>query len=75
MAMYKKVDTSMDFVGREKEVEKFWKDNDIFMKSIKEHEGDPSYVFMTDRPRQTESRISVMFSPDASRTWFRDIRR
>ena len=50
MAMYKKVDTSMDFVGREKEVEKFWKDNDIFMKSIKEHEGDPSYVFYDGPP-------------------------
>ena len=50
MAMYKKVDTSMDFVGREKEVEKFWKDNDIFQKSIKEHEGDPSYVFYDGPP-------------------------
>ena len=44
MALYSKVDTSMNFVDREKEVEKFWKDNDIFEKSIKEHEGDPSYV-------------------------------
>ena len=50
MAMYKKVDTSMDFVGREKEVEQFWKDNDIFEKSIKEHEGDPSYVFYDGPP-------------------------
>ena len=50
MAMYKKVDTSMDFVGREKEVEQFWKDNDIFEKSIKEHEGDPSFVFYDGPP-------------------------
>ncbi|MDD5833236.1 MAG: isoleucine--tRNA ligase [Clostridiales bacterium] len=48
--MYSKVDTSMNFVGREKEVEKFWKDNDIFQKSIKEHEGDPSYVFYDGPP-------------------------
>ncbi len=50
MALYNKVDTSMDFVGREREVEKFWKDNDIFEKSIKEHEGDPSYVFYDGPP-------------------------
>ena len=50
MALYNKVDTSMDFVGREREIEKFWKDNDIFEKSIKEHEGDPSYVFYDGPP-------------------------
>ena len=50
MALYNKVDTSMDFVGREREIEKFWKDNDIFEKSIREHEGDPSYVFYDGPP-------------------------
>ena len=40
----------MNFVDREREVEKFWKDNDIFKKSIKEHEGDPSYVFYDGPP-------------------------
>ncbi len=50
MALYNKVDTSMNFVDREKEVEKFWKENDIFNKSIKEHEGDPSYVFYDGPP-------------------------
>ncbi|HIU78388.1 MAG TPA: isoleucine--tRNA ligase [Candidatus Avilachnospira avicola] len=50
MALYQKVDTSMDFVGREREVEDFWKKNDIFEKSIKEHEGDPSYVFYDGPP-------------------------
>ena len=50
MAMYQKVDTSMNFVGREREVEKFWEQNDIFEKSIKEHEGDPSYVFYDGPP-------------------------
>ena len=34
--MYKKVDTNLDFVQREKEVEKFWKENKIFEKSIEE---------------------------------------
>ena len=36
--MYKKVDTNMNFVDREKETVKFWKENGIFEKSIKERE-------------------------------------
>ena len=32
--MYQKVDTDLNFVKREKEVEKFWKENDIFKKSM-----------------------------------------
>ena len=31
--MYKKVDTNLNFVEREKEVREFWKDEDIFRKS------------------------------------------
>ena len=31
--MYKKVDTSLDFVSREKDTLKFWKENRIFEKS------------------------------------------
>ena len=34
--MYKKVSTDMNFVGREKEVEAFWKEHDIFQKSMEE---------------------------------------
>lgn len=34
--MYKKVSTDMNFVSREKEVEKFWDDNEIFQKSMDE---------------------------------------
>ena len=33
--MYKKVSTDMNFVEREKQVEKFWEDNQIFEKSMK----------------------------------------
>ena len=33
--MYKKVDTNLNFVEREKQTEKFWKDNQIFEKSLK----------------------------------------
>ena len=32
--MYQKVSADMNFVDREKNVEKFWKDNDIFKKSM-----------------------------------------
>lgn len=32
--MYKKVDTDLNFVDREKRVAMFWKDKDIFQKSI-----------------------------------------
>ena len=40
--MYKKVSTDMNFVGREKEVEKFWDENHIFEKSIEELGGNDS---------------------------------
>ena len=33
--MYKKVSTDLKFVDREKDVLKFWNDNDIFEKSIR----------------------------------------
>ena len=33
--MYQKVATDLNFVEREKEVEKFWEDNHIFEKSRK----------------------------------------
>ena len=36
--MYQKVSTDMNFVEREKEVEKFWEDNQIFQKSMEERE-------------------------------------
>ena len=48
--MFKKVDTNMNFVERENEVEEFWRQNHIFEDSIKEHEGDPSYVFYDGPP-------------------------
>ena len=48
--MYKKVSTDMNFVGREKEVEKFWDENHIFEKSIEEREGCPDYIFYDGPP-------------------------
>ncbi|MEE3468444.1 MAG: isoleucine--tRNA ligase, partial [Eubacterium sp.] len=48
--MYKKVTTDMNFVEREKEVEDFWREQDIFQKSIKLREGAPSYMFYDGPP-------------------------
>ena len=48
--MFKKVDSNMNFVEREREVEDFWKKEDIFQKSIEEHKGDGSYVFYDGPP-------------------------
>ena len=48
--MYKKVDTNLDFVQREKEIEKFWKENKIFEKSIEERKGGKPYVFYDGPP-------------------------
>ena len=48
--MYKKVDTGLDFVEREKEVLEFWKENDIFKKSIEKNEGHPEFSFYDGPP-------------------------
>ena len=48
--MYKKVDTALDFVQREKQVEKFWKENNIFEKQIDSRREGESYVFYDGPP-------------------------
>ncbi len=48
--MYKKVDTNLNFVDREKRVAMFWKDRDIFQKSIDQREGCPTYMFYDGPP-------------------------
>ncbi|MBR1738773.1 MAG: isoleucine--tRNA ligase [Ruminococcus sp.] len=48
--MYKKVDTNLNFVQREKEVERFWKENKIFEKSIDTRKKGESYVFYDGPP-------------------------
>ena len=48
--MYKQVDASMNFVEREKLIEKFWKDNDIFKKSIDSRKEGPTYTFYDGPP-------------------------
>ncbi|MCI9546895.1 MAG: isoleucine--tRNA ligase [Lachnospiraceae bacterium] len=48
--MYQKVDTTLNFVDREKKIEKFWKENQIFEKSMREREGSPLYTFYDGPP-------------------------
>ena len=48
--VYRKVDTNLNFVDREKEVEKFWKDNKIFEKSMDSREEGETYTFYDGPP-------------------------
>ena len=48
--MYKKVETDLNFVEREKETAKFWKENDIFQKSIDQRKDCPTYMFFDGPP-------------------------
>ena len=48
--MYDKVSTDLSFVDREKKVVEFWKDNDIFKKSIENREGGEVYTFFDGPP-------------------------
>ncbi len=50
LKMYKKVTTDMNFVEREKEIENYWRENDIFKKSIELREDAPSYMFYDGPP-------------------------
>ena len=56
--MYKKVSTDLNFVDREKAIEKFWEENHIFEKSMKERAN--SICSTTVRRQLTENRTSVM---------------
>ena len=48
--MYKKVSTNLNFVEREKEIEKFWEENKIFEKSLELRKGDKTYTFYDGPP-------------------------
>ncbi|MDY2652634.1 MAG: isoleucine--tRNA ligase, partial [Eisenbergiella porci] len=50
MSLYTKVNTDLNFVEREHEVEQFWEDNKIFEKSMKIREGCPTYTFYDGPP-------------------------
>ena len=48
--MYEKVDTNLNFVDREKKVEEFWKENDIFRKSMENRKEGETYTFYDGPP-------------------------
>lgn len=48
--MYRKVDTSLNFVEREKEIIEFWKENGIFEESIEKNEGAEEFSFYDGPP-------------------------
>ena len=48
--MYDKVSTNLNFVAEEKKIEKFWRDNKIFEKSIESRAKGEPYVFYDGPP-------------------------
>ncbi len=48
--MYQKVSTDLNFVDREKEIEEFWRENDIFKKSMENRKEGPTYTFYDGPP-------------------------
>ena len=48
--MYEKVPTNLNFVEREKKIEKFWNDNQIFQKSMDSRKEGPTYTFYDGPP-------------------------
>ena len=48
--MYKKVDASLNFLDREKEVLQFWKENHIFEKNVLENQGAREFTFYDGPP-------------------------
>ena len=48
--MYNKVDTNLNFVEREKQIEKFWEEHDIFKKQVHQHEDADVFTFYDGPP-------------------------
>ncbi|MCH5352866.1 MAG: isoleucine--tRNA ligase [Acutalibacter sp.] len=50
MSKYNEVSTNMNFVEREKETERFWRENQIFEKSVEMRKDAPAYTFYDGPP-------------------------
>lgn len=60
--LYDKVSANLNFIEREKAVEKFWEDNQIFEKSIDSRRNGRTYTFYDGPAGQpTENPISAMW--------------
>ena len=60
--MYNKVSPNLDFVEREKKTEKFWKDNDIFEKSMESRKQGPTYTFYDGPPTAKKATYRTRFN-------------
>ena len=59
--MYKKVDASLNFLDREKEVLKFWDEEKVFEKSIKNTEGGQEFTFYDGPQAAYRSRFNARY--------------
>ena len=48
--MFEKVSTDLNFAAREVEIEKFWKENDIFQKSVDQRKEGEVFMFYDGPP-------------------------
>lgn len=48
--MYEKIDSNLDFQDRERKVLEFWREQEIFEKSVSEREGSPEFTFYEGPP-------------------------
>ena len=48
--MYQKVSTDMNFVAREEEIVKFWRENEVFKKTVELRKGAPAFTFFDGPP-------------------------
>ena len=62
--MYKKVSSELNFVPREKEVLAFWKEKQIFQKSVRLRKGAKPYTFFDGPP--THAFVTIGRSPSTS---------
>ena len=50
MSMYKKVDASLNFVEREKQIVEYWNENNVFADSVTMNEGKEEFSFYDGPP-------------------------
>ena len=48
--MYSKVESKLDFVANEKKIYKFWEENNIIKKALKQNENSQNYFVLHDGP-------------------------
>ncbi len=48
--MYKKVDTTLNFIDREKEILTYWKEHNVFERSLQKNEGAQEFTFYDGPP-------------------------